>query len=125
MSGTGGGGGIIIPHAVEPLKDFASRLEAFFESAKDEVVEFAESFLPKLGDALEVALEDLAVIAGKAVLAQASQVISGQEKFGAAVTHVVQQVEAQGKTIAIGTAQTAVQSAYLTAQQIAIQYKSS
>jgi hypothetical protein len=101
--------------------DFVNRLEAFFKGAEDKVAQFATAFLPKAEHLLEVAFEDLAILAGQAVLLEAPKVLSGQEKFGNAVVSVIQQVEASGKTIAIGTAQTAVQTAYLTAQQIASQ----
>lgn len=97
---------------------FVSKLEAFFKSAEARVEEFAHAFLPKAEALLETALEDLAEIAGEAVLTQASSVLSGKEKFGNAVASVIQQVEASGKTVALQTAQTAVQTAYLTVQSL-------
>lgn len=100
------------------VNTFVANLEAFFASAAAEVEKVASAFLPKLEQLVEVALEDLASIAGQAVLTQAANVISGQEKFGAAVTDVVQTVEASGKTVAIQTAQTAVQTAFLTVKAI-------
>lgn len=97
---------------------FVTRLEAFFETVKEDLVQFTEAFLPKVEHLLEVAFEDLAELAGKAVMEELPKVVSGSEKFGNAVTNVIQTVEASGKTIAIQTAQTAVQSAYLTAKEI-------
>lgn len=98
---------------------FVAQVEAFFKNAETKFENFAAEFLPQVGNVLEVALEDLAQVAGAAVLAEAPKLISGQEKFGNAVANVVQTVEAQGKTVAIQTAQTAVQTAYLTAVQVA------
>lgn len=106
-----------------PLSLLETRLQAFFETVKDDVLKFADAFFPKVEAIVEVALEDLAEIAGKAVLAQASSVLSGQEKFGAAVTDVVQTVEASGKTVALSSAQTAVQAAFSTAQTIVLNNK--
>lgn len=97
---------------------FLTNLENFFAGAAKEVEAVAAGLVPKLENLVEVALEDLAAFAGRAVLDEASKVISGKEKFGNAVTNVVQSVEAQGKTVAIQTAQTAVQTAFLTAQEI-------
>ena len=68
---------------------------------------------------IEIALGDLAELALDAVLAQAGTVASGREKFGKAVTSVVQTVEKNGKTVLQQTAEMAVQQAYLTAQSIA------
>lgn len=101
------------------INDFVTRVKAFIKKEEAYFKEVAAEFLPKLENALEVALEDLAEIAGKAVLTEAVAAISGNEKFGAAVTHVIQTVEASGKTVALSTAQTAVQTAYLTAQEVA------
>lgn len=100
-----------------PLVVFAQGLEAWFESRLQEVEKFASAFLPQVLNDVEVALDDLIGIAGQAVLTQAASLASGTEKFGNAVTSVVQTVEAAGKTVALGTAQMAVQQAYLTAQQ--------
>lgn len=99
-----------------PLSTFITNAEAYLETIKERVEAVAAAFLPKAEVLVEAALETLATIAVDAVLGQASQVISGTEKFGAAVTNVIQTVEAQGKTVAVQTAQTAVQTAYLTIQ---------
>lgn len=102
-----------------PFQQFEQNLVAFFEGVKDKVVEFANAFLPAVENDLEIAFEDLASIAGQAVMTEATKIAAGTEKFGNAVANVVQTVEASGKTVAIQTAQSAVQQAYLTAQQIA------
>lgn len=101
------------------VNDFVSRVKAFFKKEEVYFKEVAAEFLPKLENALEIALEDLAEIAGKAVLTEAVSALSGSEKFGTAVTNVVQTVEASGKTVGIATAQAAVQTAFLTAQEVA------
>lgn len=102
------------------FNDFLKALNKILKKVEDQIIEFAQAFLPKVGAAVEAALEELAEIALKAVLAQAQEAISGREKFGNAVVSVVQQVEASGKTVAIQTAQAAVQIAYLEAQKIAL-----
>jgi len=102
-----------------PAQGFLSALEAWAESVRDKIVAVAEAFLPTLENDLEIALEDLAAIAGQAVLAQATAVISGNEKFGAAVTDVIQTVEASGKTVLTQTAQSAVQQAYTVIKTVA------
>lgn len=99
--------------------DFLNALETAVESMKDQILGSASSFLGELESGAEAALEDLAGVALNAVVAQAPLLITGQEKFGGAVTAVVQAVEAGGKTVAVQTAQMAVQQAYLAAQQVA------
>lgn len=106
-----------------PVDTFMDRVENFFESTVTDFEEFFAAFLPKIETVLEVAFEDLAEIAGQAVLTEATKLVSGQEKFGNAVTNVVQTIEASGKTVALQVAQTAVQTAYITAQQIAVANK--
>lgn len=101
------------------LDSFKAAVSAFFSKAVAVIKEFATAFLPQAGQLVEVAIEDVAEIAGKAVLDEAQKVLSGQEKFDSAVATVVAEVAAQGKTIAINTAKAAVQLAYLEAQKIA------
>lgn len=99
-----------------PLIAFVQGLEAWFGQKEQEVIQFADNFLPKIANDLEIALDDLIGIAGQAVLTQAASYASGAEKFGNAVADVIQTVESSGKTVALQTAQMAVQQAYLTAQ---------
>ena len=101
------------------LVAFQANLDAFYEKAKAGVEAFVAAFVPQIENAVEIAFEELASIAGSAILTEATKLISGQEKFGNAVTNVVQTVEASGKTVAINTAQAAVQIAYLDAKAIA------
>lgn len=101
------------------LSDFEAEAVKFFNTVKADVEKFAHEFVPAVEKTVEVALVDIAQLAGQAVMAELPFAISGAEKFGNAVQHVVQTVEAQGKTIAIQTAQTAVQMAYITAQNVA------
>lgn len=101
------------------LDSFKLKVSTVLNKFKVAIIQFAQAFLPKVGAQVEVALEDLAAVAGQAVLAQASQVISGQTKFDNAVNTVVSTVKAEGKTVAINTAKAAVQIAYLEAQRIA------
>lgn len=91
--------------------------------AADEAKKIAEAIGPVVVQDLEDFLAALGQIAIGAVLKQAPLVLSGSEKFGAAVTSVVQQVEAQGKAVAVSDAQMAVQAAY-HAVQVAVTPKS-
>jgi len=65
---------------------------------------------------VEKVLEDLGLLALDAVIAEAPKFISGREKFGNAVANVVQNVEANGKSVLIQDAQLAVQGAYRSLQ---------
>jgi hypothetical protein len=102
-----------------PLSSLLTGLEAWAESVKEKIIAVADAFLPTVVNDIEVALEDIAAIAGNAVLAQATAVLSGTEKFGNAVADVVQTVETQGKTVAIQTAQMAVQQAFIVVKTVA------
>lgn len=101
------------------LAAFEANLSAFFNTVKSDVEKFFAKAVPVLEQDAEIAFEDLAAIAGKAVIAEAQFAISNPEKFGNAVQHVVQTVEAQGKTVLLQSAQAAVQVAVLSAQQVA------
>ena len=91
---------------------FEARVKAWIAAKEAEIKRYVDKFVSEVEKDVEIAFEDLAEIAGAAVLKAAPLVISGQEKFGQAVTDVVQTVEASGKTVAINTAQTAVQQAF-------------
>jgi hypothetical protein len=97
---------------VNGLAAFEANIEAWIVKEAARIKPLADKFLGTVADDAEAAFASLAAIAGEAVLAQAPALISGQEKFGAAVTNVVQTVEAQGKTVAIQTAQLATQQAF-------------
>ena len=103
--------------------DFLTTIEAYIESeakkAEDEIVKLANEFGPTILQYGEEFLASLAQIALGEVLQEAPLVMSGAEKFGVAVTSVVEQVEAQGKQIAIQDAHLVVQAAYNKAAQIA------
>ena len=58
------------------------------------------------------AAEEVATAALNAVMAQAPKVISGEEKFNAAVSDVVTSLGTVGKSVGSALASTAVQSAY-------------
>lgn len=65
---------------------------------------------------VEAAFQELGTLALNAVLAEAPKVLSGAEKFGSAVTSVVQAVEASGKAVLVQDAQMAVQAAVRAVQ---------
>lgn len=100
------------------LDTFKAKVHAFLDTISHELQDFAQYFLPKVEAIVEVALEDLAHIASEAVLSQAPKLISGEVKFGNAVSQVIDTVEAQGKTVLQQTAGAAVQLAYLEIQKI-------
>lgn len=106
--------------ATSGLQAFLNKLAAWAKSAETEIVAVAEQFISDVENDLEIAFEDLASIAGNAVIKASAALVTGEEKFGQAVTDVVQQVEIAGKTVAIQTAQMAVQQAYVAVQQTAI-----
>jgi hypothetical protein len=87
-------------------------LETEASAVEADIAAVAADIGPLIVQYGEEFLSSLAQIAIGAVLKQAPLVISGAEKFGVAVTSVVQQVEAQGKTIAINDAHAVVQAAY-------------
>lgn len=102
------------------FRGLETQAAAAFKKLETEAVDEAEKVAKAIGPVIVADLEDflsaIGTIAIGAVLKQAPLVLSGAEKFGAAVTHVVQQVEEQGKTIAIQDAQMAVQGAYHAVQ---------
>lgn len=104
---------------MNPFDIFVVKVKAFLHNAENGFKDVLAEFLPKAEATVEVALEDIAEIAGKAVLAEAKSLISGKEKFGSAVASVIQQVEIGGKQVALQTAQTAVQVAYITIADVA------
>lgn len=106
------------------LSDFVASVEAYAKAEEAKIAPIAQHFLSQVISDVEVALEDIAGIAVNAVLAQATNALTGQEKFGGAVTSVIQTVEAQGKTVAFATAQMATQQAFLAVQQVAQTVKS-
>ena len=77
-----------------------------------EAQHIVEKFGPVVVADIESALEEVGKLALDAVIAEAPKLISGREKFGSAVTNVVQSLEGQGKAIVVQDAQMAVQNAY-------------
>ena len=94
------------------ISDLLAALEAKAETVKDEIVQAAETLGAEIINDLEVGAELLALFAINAILTEAPKLISGQEKFGNAVTSVVQSVEAAGMPIVIADGQALVQNAY-------------
>ena len=84
--------------------------------AADEAKKIAAAIGPVVVQDMEEFLSAIGQIAIGAVMKQAPLVLSGTEKFGSAVADVVQQVEAQGKAVAVSDAQMAVQAAYHAVQ---------
>lgn len=88
------------------------QLKAFW----DALVAKVAAALPGVVSAVEseagAFISAIAQIALGAVIQQLPLVLSGSEKFGAAVATTIQTVEAQGKTIAVSDAQAAVQTAF-------------
>lgn len=119
MGAAGGGINDATVAPANPFSNFINSVDAFFQEKRAEVIQWGDAFLPSALHVLEVGLEEIAAICGQAVLNEAPKVLSGAEKFGNAVTSVIQQVEAAGKTIALQTAQAGIQAAYLSAQKIA------
>lgn len=87
------------------IANFVGGVEAVAEKIAPVVVQDVEDFLRQLGS-----------IALGAVMNELPKAISGNEKFGSAVSNVIQTVEAQGKPIAVQDAQQAVQNAFRALQ---------
>ncbi|HEY1806077.1 MAG TPA: hypothetical protein VGG45_16505 [Terracidiphilus sp.] len=102
------------------LSTWFANLEAEAKAAvaklEGDVAVLAAQIGPVVVSDLEAFLSAVGQIAIGAVLKQAPLVLSGAEKFGAAVVDVVQQVEIQGKAVAVADAQFAVQAAYRAVQ---------
>jgi hypothetical protein len=101
------------------FSQFVGFVEAEAQAAEAKIVEVADEIGPVVVEYSEEFLSSLAQIAIGAVLQQAPLVISGAEKFGGAVTTVIQSVETQGKTIALNDAHAITQAAYNAVQQVA------
>lgn len=104
--------------STNPFVLLGQALETKAVAAYDDLVKFADAIEPIVATDIINAVDELASIAFNAVVAELPKVISGSEKFGNAVTNVVQTVETQGKTIGIQTAQAAVQQAFVTVQTV-------
>lgn len=100
------------------LQQFLATLDAEAKSEWVKIEAAAVHFATQAAQAIEIGLQALAPIALNAVLNAATKAVSGGEKFGSAVTDVIQQVEGQGMTVATQTAQMVVQQAYLTVQSL-------
>jgi len=105
------------------LNKFRAAVAKYLDGAVAQIKKFASAFLPKIGTSVEVAIEEVAQVALQAVVEQANRAVKGEVKFRDAVNIVVDSVSASGKTIAIQTAQAAVQIAYLEAVKIAKETK--
>lgn len=87
--------------------DFQTELTAAVAAAKAEITAVEQYFVPKV----EAAASEIASVALTAVLTQAPLVLSGAEKLSAATSSVISTIASNGKTVAIGIAETAVQAA--------------
>lgn len=94
------------------VADFEARMKHWMSTEIAAITPLAQKLVGEIEQDGEIAFEELAEIAGKAVLKHASAVISGTEKFDAAVSDVELEVAAQGEAVARQTAQTAVQKAF-------------
>lgn len=101
------------------FSQFVAFLESGAQKVESEIVAVAEDVGSVAVQYGEEFLSSLADIALGSVLKQAPLVLSGAEKFGTAVTDVIQYVETQGKTIAINDAHAVVQAAYNKVVQVA------
>src|SRR5215469_12871339 len=98
------------------LSIWFTNLEVEARQMLDALGSDAEHVIEKIGPVvvtdIEQALEALGKLALNAVIAEVPKLISGNEKFGNAVTNIVQNLEGQGKAILVQDAQMAVQNAY-------------
>jgi hypothetical protein len=101
------------------LTDMEARLVADAKAVEEKIVEVATELGTAVVQDLEAFVSQFSGIAINAVIAEAPKLISGQEKFGAAVTSVFQQAEAAGLNVAVQDAQMLVQSAFRQVQAVA------
>lgn len=101
------------------VADFEARMKHWMSTEIAAITPVAEKFVGEIEQDGEIAFEELAEIAGHAVLKHAPAVISGTEKFDAAVSDVEAEVAANGETVAHQTAQTAVQQAFNSIRAVA------
>jgi hypothetical protein len=95
--------------------EFDTELTVLVNDAKAEIAKVATSLRPLVA----AGAQEVASAAFAAVLTQAPLVLSGTEKLSAATSNVVSTLAASGKSVAVGIAQTAVQSAYSAASSAA------
>lgn len=104
------------------LSDVLTQFETFVEDKVNAFVGGVETLVADIAPVVEQDFEaffnELLQIATGAILDNVGKAVSGQEKFGDAVAATVQTVEAQGKTVLVQDAQTAVQTAYRTLQGV-------
>lgn len=98
---------------------FVGTLETEAKNFASAAVENVENFVTQdVEPVAEAFFPALAQIALGAVLQQAPLILSGAEKFGAATVSVIQQVEAQGQTLATNDAHAVVQAAFDKLKQL-------
>lgn len=86
---------------------------------KDEIVAAAPAFIQTVETDAKAILSAAVPLAIGAVMDNAPLVLSGTEKFGSAVTSVIQQLEAKFGPVVVADIQTVVQMAYATIKNIA------
>jgi hypothetical protein len=101
------------------LLDFVAAVEAQAKAELVKIETVAMHFLQDVVGGVEAELKTYAPMAINLVLAEAPKLISGEEKFGNAVTHLIQAVEGDGAGIVPQTAQMMIQAAYKAAQELA------
>lgn len=118
MSGTGGGGGIIIPHAVtfpDLWGELKSEASAEWAKLKAEAVSFEHTVIPIIEADVVAILSQFKTLAVQTVLSLAQAefaALSGSEKQSTVVTTVFQAAEAQGLNVAIQDVRMFAQQAY-------------
>jgi hypothetical protein len=100
----------------QTIGGFFANLESELESAFNTVVTDVEQLAVAIGTEVENDVKALwaalAPVALQAIQDNATKVMTGEEKFGTAVTTVVQTAEAQGQSILIQDAQALVQNTF-------------
>lgn len=101
------------------LTDLETRLEADARAVEGAIVAAAEWLGEEVVTLSEQFIQQFSSVAISAILAEAPKAITGEEKFGNAVTHVYSQAVGKGLEIVIADAQLLVQSAFKKVQQVA------
>lgn len=93
-----------------------AQAEAAIHDAEKAGMELVQKLVPVIEDGFTKAVQDFGTLACQTVikfLQEEFAVLTGQEKQGGVVTHLIQQAEIQGKQLALQDAQALAKSAFL------------
>lgn len=104
---------------VNPFAQLWADITAEAEKVKTELVALGKELATEAVADIEAVFKAGAPLVLPAILAEAPKLISGEEKFGNAVTNVAQQLQVQLGPVLIQDVQALVQTGFRSAQKIA------